>query len=81
MNAPIITDVYGNCYTAVPVEDLEEWRWLLLRLEDWLLNADPETAADWAEFTGPYGPRLEEIIHLLGQWSIRMRNLAEDRSR
>ena len=81
MNAPIITDVHGDCYAPVPVEDLEEWRWLLLRLEDWLLNADPDTAADWAEFTGPDGPRLEQIIDLLGQWSMRMRYLTEDRSR
>ena len=79
--SPIITDVYGNRYAAVHVEELEEWRWLLAHLEDWLLHADPETAADWAEFTGPGGPRIEEIIYVLGQWSIRMRNLAEGGSR
>lgn len=71
------TDIYGNRYAAVPVEELDDWRWLLTRLEDWLLRADPEIAADWAEFTGPCGPKLEEITYVLGQWSIRMRNLAE----
>jgi len=82
VSAPeITTDVYGNRYAAVPVEELDEWRWLLVRLEDWLLNADPQTAADWAEFTGPCGPRLEQIIYVLGHWSIRMGNLAGDRSR
>lgn len=74
---PITTDIYGNRYAAVPVEELDDWRWLLTRLEDWLLRDDPEIAADWAEFTGPCGPKLEEIIYVLGQWSIRMRNLAE----
>lgn len=78
MSAPeITTDTYGNRYAAVPVEELDDWRWLLTRLEDWLLRADPEIAADWAEFTGPCGPKLEEIIYVLGQWSVRMRNLAE----
>jgi len=78
VSAPeITTDVYGNCYAAVPVEELEEWRWLLTRLEDWLLHADPETADDWTEFSGLGGPRLEEVIYVLGHWSIRMRQLAE----
>jgi len=78
VSAPeITTDVYGNRYAAVHVEELDEWQWLLARLEDWLDHADPETAADWAAFFGPCGPRLEEITYVLGQWSIRMRNLAE----
>ena len=60
-----------------PDPEFDEWRWLLARLDDWLLHADPETAADWADFTGSCGPRMQDVIYVLGQWSIRMRHLAE----
>lgn len=74
---PITTDVHGNRYAAVHVEELDEWAWLLGRLEDWLAHTQPDTADDWAEFTGPCGSRLDDIVYVLGHWVIRMRNLAE----
>lgn len=77
---PITTDVHGNRYAAVHVEELEEWAWLLARLEDWLLHAADETVADWNDFTGPCGTRVEDITYVLGHWSVRMRRLAEGRS-
>ena len=81
MTAPVIaTDDHGNRYAAVHVEELDEWAWLLGRLEDWLLRASDDTAQDWAEFSGPCGARIDEIVHVLGNWSIRMRALAEGRS-
>lgn len=75
----ITTDVHGNRYAAVHVEELDEWAWLLSRLEDWLLHAQPETIDDWNHFTGPSGPRLDDIVYVLGHWTIRMRALAEGR--
>ena len=78
MSTPVITtDVHGNRYTAVHVEELDEWAWLLGRLEDWLLHAADETAEDWAEFSGPCGTRLADVIYVLGHWTVRMRALAE----
>ena len=81
MNAPVITtDVHGNRYAAVHVEELDEWAWLLGRLEDWLGHADPDTAQDWDSFSGPSGARIEEVVYVLGHWTIRMRNLSQGRS-
>jgi hypothetical protein len=78
MNAPAITtDRFGNRYAAVAVDELDEWAWLLGRLEDWLLHASTETVEDWVDFTGPCGPRLEQIVYMLGHYSLRMRHLAE----
>lgn len=75
----ITTDDYGNHYAAVHVEELDEWAWLLARLEDWLLHARPETVEDWDEFSGPGGARIGDVVYVLGHWAIRMRNLAEGR--
>lgn len=77
---PITTDIHGNRYAAVHVEELDEWAWLLGRLEDWLTNADIETVRDWNEFTGPCGASIDNIVYVLGHWSVRMRNLAEGRT-
>jgi hypothetical protein len=80
MSAPAITtDVHGNRYAAVHVEELDEWARLLCRIEDWLLHAEPETAVDWAGFSGPGGGRLDDIVRVLGRWAVRMRDLAEGR--
>ena len=73
----ITTDVHGNRYAQVHVEELDEWAWMLGRLEDWLLHAAEETTEDWADFTGPGGPRLSDVTYVLGHWTIRMRRLAE----
>jgi len=73
----ITTDVHGNRYAAVHIEELDEWAWLLARLEDWLDHADIETIRDWDRFTGPGGAGLDEIIYVLGHWAVRMRKLAE----
>ncbi len=81
MSAPVIrTDHYGNRYAAVAIEELDEWAWLLARLEDWLGHAQPDTRADWEDFAGPCGAGLEEIVYVLGHWAMRMSNLAEGRS-
>lgn len=81
MTAPTLTsDDYGNLYAQVHIEELDEWAWLLTRLEEWFLQAWPDTRDDWAEFTGPCGPRFDDVIYVLGNWSIRMRNLAEGRT-
>lgn len=81
MSAPTITtDVHGNRYAAVHVEELDEWAWLLGRLEDWLLHASEETIEDWAEFSGPCGAGIEQVLYVLGHWSVRMRRLAEGRT-
>ena len=81
MTAPTLTaDDYGNLYAPVHVEELDEWAWLLARLEDWLTNADIETARDWASFSGPCGAGLDEIIYVLGHWAVRMLNLAGGRA-
>ncbi|MDQ3573846.1 MAG: hypothetical protein M3378_09935 [Actinomycetota bacterium] len=80
MSTPAITtDHYDNRYAAVAVEELDEWAWLLGRLEDWLSQAQPDTAADWAHFSGPCGADLDQIVYVLGHWAVRMRNLAEGR--
>lgn len=80
MTAPALTaDDYGNLYAPVHIEELDEWAWLLGRLEDWLLHAQDETIEDWATFSGHGGARIDDIVYVLGQWSIRMRNLAEGR--
>lgn len=76
----ITTDVHGNRYAAVHVEELDEWSWLLGRIEDWLLHASEETIEDWNNFTGPYGARIDVVVYVLGHWSIRMRALAEGRT-
>lgn len=76
---PVITDEHGDRYAAVHVAELDEWAWLLARIEDWLLHAHHETIADWAEFSGPCGPRIHDITDMLGHWSVRMRNLAQGR--
>lgn len=77
---PITTDIHGNRYAAVHVEELDEWAWLLARLGAWLEHASDETVKDWAEFAGPCGARIEDIVYVLGHWNIRMRALAEGRS-
>ncbi len=75
----VITDVHGNHYAAVDVAELNEWAWLLGRIEDWLLHAHDETIADWAEFSGPCGTCIDDVTDMLGDWSVRMRNLAQGR--
>lgn len=81
MTAPTIaTDDYGNRYAPVHVEELDEWAWMLGRLEDWLAHAQDETIEDWATFAGHGGARIDDIVYVLGNWSIRMRNLAEGRT-
>lgn len=81
MSAPAITtDEFGNRYAAVAIEELDEWAWLLGQLEDWLLHAHDGTVEDWHDFTGPCGPRMKEVIYVLGHWSVRMRRLAEGRT-
>lgn len=77
--ATITTDVHGNRYAAVHVEELDEWAGLFARLEDWLLHAQTDTATDWADFSGPWGARLEEVVYMLGHGAIRMRALAKGR--
>ncbi len=80
MSAPVMsTDHFGNRYAAVAVEELDEWAWLLGQLEDWLGHAQPDTVADWEDFAGPCGTGLEQIVYVLGHWSIRMAKLAEGR--
>jgi hypothetical protein len=80
MNPPaVITDVHGDRYAAVHVEELDEWAWLLSRIEDWLLHAHDETIADWAQFVGPCGEDIDDVIDALGRWSVRMRDLAQGR--
>ncbi|MGQ0616403.1 MAG: hypothetical protein ACT4PW_05350 [Acidimicrobiia bacterium] len=74
---PITTDVHGNRYAAVHVEELDEWAWMLAQLEDWLLHAAAETVEDWGEFCGPCGPGLDQVIYVLGHWTVRMRRLAQ----
>lgn len=76
----ITTDIHGNRYAAVHVEELDEWAWLLARIEDWLTHASSDTAQDWDDFTGPCGSRLDDIVYVLGHWSVRMRRLAEGRA-
>lgn len=77
---PITTDIHGNRYAAVHIEELDEWAWMLGHIEDWLLHAAEETIEDWGEFTGPCGPRLDHVTDVLGHWSVRMRRLAEGRA-
>lgn len=76
----ITTDVHGNRYAPVHIEELDEWAWLLGRLEDWLEHVQPATAQDWDDFTGPCGARIDDVIYVLGHWTVRMRALAEGRS-
>lgn len=75
----VTTDTYGNRYAAVAVEELDEWAWLLGRLEDWLAHAAPDTEVDWNDFAGPGGTRLKDVVYVLGHWAVRMANLAEGR--
>jgi hypothetical protein len=81
MNAgTITTDRFGNRYAAVPVEELDEWAWMIGQLEDWLLHAAEDTVEDWASFTGPCGPPIKDVVYVLGHWSVRMRRFAEGRT-
>ena len=75
----ITTDAHGDRYAAVHVDELDEWAWLLGRVEDWLLHASDETIADWAAFCGPAGAPIDDLTDLLGRWSVRMHNLAQGR--
>jgi hypothetical protein len=80
MSAPLIgTGLDGDRHSAVPVDELADWAWILGRVEDWLRQAQPEVAHDWAHFAGPGGIRLADVAHILGEWAVRMRNLAEGR--
>lgn len=80
MSAPTITtDIHGDRYAAVHVEELDEWAWLLGRIEDWLLHADEDTIACWAAFCGPRGERIDEVTEALGRATVRMHNLAQGR--
>ena len=79
MTPAIITDVHGGRYAPVFVDELDEWAWLLGRVEDWLLHADHDTVADWARFAGPCGERSDELTDTLGRASVRMRDLARGR--
>jgi hypothetical protein len=72
----ITTDTHGNRYAAVPVEELDDWAWLLDRLEDWLGHAGHDTIEDWADFAGPCGVRLDQVVYVLSHWAPRMRVLA-----
>lgn len=75
----VTTDVHGDRYAAVHVAELDEWAWLLGRIEDWLLHAHDDTIADWTEFSGPCGTRMDDITDMLGGCSVRMRHLAQGR--
>ncbi len=80
MTAPtIVSDVHGDRYACVHIEELDGWAWLLGRIEDWLLHAHHDTVADWAQFSEPRGDDIADIADMLGRWSVRMRNLAEGR--
>ena len=84
MTAPVtvtslITDAHGDRYAPVFVDELTDWSWLLRQLEDWLLHADHDTIADWTQFAGPRGTTVDDLIDMLGRWSVRMRNLAQGR--
>lgn len=81
MSTPAITtDEHGNRYAPVHVDELHEWAWLLSRIEDWLLHAEEETITDWTRFTGPCGIAIDDVIYVLGHWSVRMNNLAQGRT-
>ena len=42
MSVPgMTTDAHGNRYAALPVEELDDWGWLLVRLEDCWGTPDP----------------------------------------
>lgn len=77
--AAITADVPGEGYAAVHVEELDHWAWLLGRIEDWLLHAHEETIADWAQFAGPRGERIDEVTDTLGRATVRMHDLAQGR--
>lgn len=80
MSTPtIITDIHGDRYATVHVDELDDWAWLLGRVEDWLLHANHDTIADWAAFSGFSGARIDDMVDLLGRASVRMRDLARGR--
>jgi hypothetical protein len=70
--ADVTTDTYGNRYIA----ELDDWAWMLARLEVWLGDAGPETVDDWADFVGPGGIGLDQVVYVLSHWAPRMRALA-----
>lgn len=78
MSAPrLATDDHANRHPVVPTDELDEWAWLLGRLEDWLSQAQPGTLADWKDFAGPCGTGLDDVIYVLGHWAVRMRTLGK----
>ena len=79
MTAPLSTDAHGNRYASVHIEELDEWAWLIARIEDWLLHAGDDTIGDYNHFTGPCGPRVGDVTYTLGHMVVRMRNLAQGR--
>lgn len=77
MTAPLVTDTHGNRYAPVGIEELDEWAWLIARIEEWLLHAGDDTIADYNESTGPCGPSVDDVTYTLGHMVVRMRNLAK----
>lgn len=79
MTNALTTDAHGNHYAPVHLDELDEWAWLIARIEDWLLHAGDDTIADYHEFTGHRGPGVDDVTYTLGRMVVRMRNLAEGR--
>ncbi len=78
MSGPgITTDSHANRYAAVPVAELDAWAWMLSRLQQWLAHAGHDTVEDWANFAGPCGLRLDQVVYVLADWTPRIRALAE----
>lgn len=75
-----VTDAFGEPMGAIYLHDLTDWAFLTERLECWLAHSSPATRADYDAFLvdrfGPAdGPRLDDIVWMLGAMSARMRAL------
>jgi len=75
-----VTDAFGEPMGAIYLHDLTDWAWVAERVEWWLTNSSAATRADYDAFLvdrfGPCdGPRLDDIVWMLGAMSVRMRAL------
>ncbi len=75
-----VADKFGRPMAAVYTDDLDDWVWILERVERWLASASTATRRDYDRFVaeryGPCdGPCLSDVAWMLSAIAWRMRTL------